>query len=174
MLRTLVLLLFTCNCAFAGQVETFDGTTIDKDSVATLKVYGEDGMVNHRTLTVFVSSVDTMRLIDRAFPGEDHSGAGQSDAAKIIQDPFADAGTARRIREIKLPCRRCTLVTRAIVSEGRIRTANLEFSPVLSLEFTPQPGGDYEIQGKFEAGKWTIWIQDRKTKEVVSTATDSK
>jgi hypothetical protein len=167
-----MLLLITCSCALAGQVKTFDGSKVDKDSTATLKVYGEDGMVNHRTLIVFVSSVDTLRLIDRAFPGEDHSGAGQSDAAKIIQDPFADASAAKRIRGIKLPCRRCTLMTRAIVSEGRIRTANFEFSPRLSLEFSPNAGREYEIRGKFEAEKWTIWIQDRKTKEVVSTATE--
>ena len=172
MLRTLVLLLFTCNCAFAGQVETFDGTTIDKDSAATLRVYSQIGKEHQpKTIFAFAVKIDTLRLYDRYFSGEEYSAAAREDAAGQYWNLIIDAGLADRLDKVKMDCRPHIVTVQCILRYNQLRTGEYGYSKQVPLDLRPLPGREYEVRASCEGDQWTIWIQDRKTKEVVSTAT---
>ncbi len=175
MLRTLLLLLLTCGCALAGQVKTFDGLKLDEDSVATLKVYAQIGK-EHQPTTIFVFAVkiDTLRLYDQVFSGVDYALESAPAHVRQFENLLIDAGMADNLDKVRLTPSPHTVHVQCLLRYNQKMTGEYGFSKQVPLTIEPLQGHKYEVRARCEDAKWTIWIQDQKTKAVVSTATDSK
>ncbi|MGB5107134.1 MAG: hypothetical protein WBP42_10525 [Candidatus Zixiibacteriota bacterium] len=170
-----VIALLGYGSIFAGDTKTFGGEKVDEDSVAVLKLYAEIGRIDKpSTIFVFATKIDSMRIYDATFSGEDPSGAYLTTHEKFLNDLLTDFVTAQRVNTAKLDCRSHSITVQCVQRYNRKQNGEFGSSGPTQLVFTPEPGRKYEPRATCEGLEWRIWIADQKTKQIVSLTPESK
>lgn len=170
MIRLLLLILLLADFSHAGTVKTFDNKKMEKDSTAELKLFSRSGnAADAFVLLAFISSIDTVRIYDKYLEGEDIFAEMSDERDALYYQILSDFDMARRIKRVFLESREYQLTLQGILDFNRKLQKEFTFAAPIVLKFTPLPGQSCEIGTRTDGTKSEYWIEDRKTKEVVST-----
>lgn len=168
MFRLVCLILFLNCCAQAGTVKTIEGAKVEKDSVAELRVDFRDGKDHDKeTVFAYVTRIDGTRLYDKMLSGTDHTATLPNPAEVIFYESWNDEMTAHRLKKVHIQVREYRITIQCVHRENRMG-GSIDFSDPVELVLKPAPRRVYEVSAKWENNKWLTWIQDKKTKQVVS------
>ena len=170
MIRTLLLVLLLIDISYAGIVTTFAGKKIEKDSTAELRLFKRSG--NSATafrLLAFVARIDTVRIYDKYIAGEDITAELPDERDVLFYQILLDYEMARRVKKVYLDTGEYQVTIQGILDFNRKLQTEFTYAAPIVLKFTPLPGRVYEIGARSDGTRSEYWIEDKKTKSIVST-----
>ncbi len=170
MSRLVILFLLLSTCVQAGQVKTYDGMKIEKDSAAELRLYFEEKTSQkNKVFAASIIKIDDTEFQDNTRRVADYSSTHPYARENPLDWLESNFNAARKLKKVYLQDRehRISIRGRILLTEKKARKT--DYTDWVVLKFTPTAGTSYEVRARTDETNWVFWIADRRTGEVVSS-----
>lgn len=173
MFRLVGLVLILYSCAQAGTVKTFEGTKIEKDSAAELRLYFEENTSQKdKVFAASVTKIDETELYDKTRRGPDYSSMLRDERIDLFYEMDNNLNAARSLKKVYLQAREHRISICGHITLTEKKTRRTDYTEWVVLKFTPTAGKSYEVGARTDGTIWVFWIADRYTKQIVCQSLD--